>query len=101
MKYAPKVFGRLAFRKYSRPNENRRPINRGLFETESVVLGWRTTQELDVLSLRSESVIDRFGEYFERDNAFREALLYATGKGVASNKRIEIMDKLISEVLSD
>src|SRR5208282_2585643 len=33
---ASQVFGRFAFRKYFGPNEYRRPINRGLFETETV-----------------------------------------------------------------
>ena len=36
---AGKVFGRFAFRKYFGANQYRRPINRGLFETETVLFG--------------------------------------------------------------
>lgn len=99
MHAAPKVFGKMAFRKYSRSYEARRPINRGLFETEAVALASRTSQELDILETRSNQVIKRFGEVFESDSAFIGALLYATGKGLASNKRLEVIKLILEEVL--
>jgi len=95
---APLVFGRIAFRKYSAPNEARRPINRGLFETQAVALARRTEPELNILAVRSEKVKELFGEKFGEDQEFRNALLYATGKGSASNKRLEVMDQIFDEV---
>jgi hypothetical protein len=101
MEFAPKVFGRMAFRKYSGPGEYRRPINRGLFETESVILARHSQTELVKLSARSQKVIERFGSYFMGDKSFQGALLYATGKGAASNKRLEVIGKIFTEALND
>lgn len=100
MRVAPRVFGRIAFRKYSSPNEPRRPINRGLFETEAVALARCSESEIHALADRSDLVIERFRQRFESDNDFRNALLYATGKGWASNKRLEVMHTIFDEVLN-
>jgi hypothetical protein len=99
MQAAPRVFGRMAFRKYSKPFEARRPINRGLFETESVALALRNQSELDLLAERSKSVIEKFGIKFTIDSSFVGSLLYATGKGFASHKRLETINSIFEEVL--
>jgi hypothetical protein len=96
---APKVFGRIAFRKYSEPNEYRRPINRGLFETESVALARRNENELSILTSRSDQVIERFKVCYHQDDDFSNALLYATGRGRASNKRLETIGSIFDAVL--
>ncbi|MGE0356024.1 MAG: DUF262 domain-containing protein [Burkholderiales bacterium] len=100
MEFAPKVFGRIAFRKYSRPTEARKPINRGLFETEAVALARRTGSELGRLSQRSTQVIEAFGKAFVSDRTFADALLYATGRGSSSNKRLDVIEQIFDEVLS-
>jgi hypothetical protein len=99
MKYAPKIFGRIAFRKYSGMHESRRPINRGLFEAESVAVAQRTVEELEHLAAKSEVVIENFREVFESDQDFQNALLYATGRGGNTTKRIETIDNLLNEAL--
>ena len=99
MEYAPKIFGRIAFRKYSASYESRRPINRGLFEAESVAVSTRTTEELEKLTSKSDEVIEKFREVFENDRDFQNALLYATGRGGPTNKRIETINRILSEVL--
>jgi hypothetical protein len=96
---APHVFGRIAFRKYSAPDRHRRPINRGLFETESVVLARRSQNDLEALRGRSDLVIQKFAEHYETDEEFSNALLYATGRGRASNKRTETLDGILNEAL--
>jgi hypothetical protein len=96
---APKVFGRIAFRKYSPEGEHRRPINRGLFESETVALARRPQSELDFLATKSDLVIQKFAEHYKDDPDFISALLYATGRGRASNKRLETIDKIFNEVL--
>ncbi|MGC2332581.1 MAG: hypothetical protein WA581_14090, partial [Candidatus Acidiferrales bacterium] len=95
----PRVFGRIAFRKYSQPNEHRRPINRGLFETESVALARRSGEELAILERKSDLVVREFAEKYEKDDDFSNALLYATGRGRASNKRMEVIDRIFNEVI--
>jgi hypothetical protein len=100
MKWAPKVFGRIAFRKYSGEGESRRPINRGLFETEAVILARRSERDLEILSEKSTTLLTAFGKRFRDDSDFAGALLYATGRGAASNKRIEVFESLFEETLS-
>jgi hypothetical protein len=94
-----KVFGRFAFRKYYGPNQSRRPINRGLFETETVLLARRRPDELSVLADRSDLVLDGLAELFKKDD-FIGALLYATGRGSSSNKRLELLAGVFARVLN-
>jgi hypothetical protein len=98
--YAPRVFGDIVFRKYSLPGFHRKPINRGLFETECVALARRSVEELDELSKRSTLVIGSFGNMFEEDEHFVRSLLYATGRGRASNIRLQKIDKILDEALN-
>ena len=44
---------------------------------------------------------ETFGEFFNSDEKFKDALLYATGRGAASNKRLEIMEQIFNEALND
>ncbi len=99
LRAAPKVFDRIAFRKYSEPDEHRLPINRGLFETESVALARLTEGDLRILAKRSNRVIQKFKQYYEKDADFVNALLYATGRGRSSNKRLETINSILDEVL--
>lgn len=97
---APRVFGRFAFRKYFGPDQYRRPINRGLFETETLLLARRSPEELKVLAKRSDRVLEKLAQLLNTHNEFKSALLYATGRGSSSNKRIEVMDAALGEVLN-
>lgn len=94
------IFGRIAFRKYSGPNEARKPINRGLFESETVAVARRSDDEIAALTNRSEKVIAAFGKAFKSDVVFADSLLYATGRGSSSNKRIEVLDTIFDSALN-
>jgi hypothetical protein len=96
---APKVFGYMAFRKYSGPTEPRKPINRGLFETESVALACRSEAELTELAKGSATVRQLFKKYFDGDLSFSNSLLYATGRGSAANTRLRTINSIFDEVL--
>jgi len=97
---APRVFGRMAFRKYSGPNMSRHPINRGLFETEAVALARLNDNEIEILANKSNLVVAKFGEKFSNDEEFVNALLYATGRGSSSNTRLESLVEIFNEVLN-
>lgn len=96
---APKIFGRIAFRKHSFPNEPRRPINRGLFESESVAIARRSVAEIRLLQSKQAEIAKLFHNYLQNDAEFANSLLYATGRGLASNKRLEIFRKIFDEAL--
>ncbi|MCL4841101.1 MAG: DUF262 domain-containing protein [Bryobacteraceae bacterium] len=96
---SPRVFGRFAFRKYYGPNQSRRPINRGLFETETVLLARHSPEQISILADRSGQVLQGLAQLFENEE-FANALLYATGRGMSSNKRLELLGGLFAEVLN-
>ncbi len=100
MEAAPRIFKRFAFRKYYGPSYRLLPINRGLFETESVVLALRSTEELNTLEEHSDQVLNKLAYIFEHDTDFSDSLLYATGRGSSSNKRFSAMENIFKEVLS-
>jgi hypothetical protein len=98
---APKIFKRFAFRKYYGPGESRRPINRGLFETESVVLARYAPDELAALASKSDMILAKLAKLFETDADFNRALLYATGRGGSANKRTQLIGNILAEALND
>jgi hypothetical protein len=94
-----KIFGKFAFRKFSAPKWSRGPINRSLFETEMVILARRNPSELSTLAGRSSEVIEGLAKLFDKED-FANALLYATGRGSSSNKRLELLGELLDGVLN-
>jgi hypothetical protein len=101
MRFAPRIFGIHAFRKYYGSGYARSPINRGLFEAQSVVLARMSEDELEALSGKKEAVLASLCRAFERDRDFISSLLYATGRGSSSNKRISAIEEMLREVLND
>lgn len=101
MVYARKIFGIYAFRKYYGRQYARSPINRGLFESVSVVLSGFSLNELEHLSESSDRVLDSLEYLFRNDKPFTDSLLYATGRGGSSNVRISRLTEILQEVLDD
>lgn len=99
MKYSAQVFGRHAFRKYYGEGY-RRPINRGLFESEAVALSRFSDAELDVLAAKRVAVLEGLAALFKSNADFTSSLLYATGRGGASNIRLRALSSLLRGVLN-
>jgi hypothetical protein len=97
---APHVFGKSAFRKYFGPGQSRRPINRGLFETETVLLARASDDDLKQLASSSGRLLEKLAYLFNADSDFVNATLYATGRGSSSNKRLEKLENAFREVLN-
>jgi hypothetical protein len=99
MKAAPRVFGRHAFRKVWGINNWRSPINRGLFEAQSIALARLRQVEIDFLAEHSVDVLNKVIHSLKHDEEFSNAVSYGTGSAQASNTRIKVMGKLLKEVL--
>lgn len=98
MRFAPLIFGEHAFRKYYVEGEPRKPINRGLFEAESVVLGRISDARLYELKNKVPLILQKFADLMNTDSAFSSSLLYATGRGSSSNVRISKLSKMLELV---
>lgn len=99
MNAAPKVFGNFAFRKYYGPGFYRNPINRGLFESQSVALAQFSAKELALIEANSKYVLSKLADRFKTDDNFIRANLYSTGSGNSSNIRHGVMSEILNEVL--
>jgi hypothetical protein len=100
MHYAPKIFGKHAFRKYFGDGENRRPINRGLFESQSVAIALQSEKNLPKLSDKRDQILKALAGELNAGGAFTGALLYATGRGGSSNTRLKTLNSIFNEVLN-
>jgi hypothetical protein len=98
MKAAKMILGKHAFRK-STGLQSRKPINRGLFEAELIVLGALDEQLLEIAASRRETIESRLADALESNESFIRALLYATGSAEASNTRIDALSQLVKEVI--
>lgn len=96
---APQIFERHAFRKYFGPDQARRPINRGLFEAEMVLLARFTMEELKTLASRPKAVLGELASLFASSLEFNNVNLYATGRGSSSNIRLEMLGEALKKVL--
>ncbi len=94
------VFGEYAFRKRNRESRYRLPINKPLFETESISLAKLSDDELDLLRLRSELVSEKLLDLMD-DASFIDSISYATGDVARLRFRFEAMEKMLGDVLAE
>jgi hypothetical protein len=100
MQAARKVFGRHAFRKVWDTHGWRSPINRGLFEAESVALARLSDDQMEALASHKEEVIGKLIHALKTDSVFSNALLYGTGSAQASNTRLKTVTAIFEEILN-
>ena len=96
---AHRVFGIYAFRKRYSYSSSRLPVNKPLFETESIALAKLSDEELNVLQMRGELVEERFFELM--DNAtFVDSISYATGDVTKLRFRFSAIEQMLKGVLA-
>lgn len=100
MNYSRKLFGIYAFRKYY-GDTKRLPINRSLFESQSVVVSMFDDAQLDTLSSRQDRILVKLAKEFKNGGEFANSLLYATGRGASSNIRVKTIRSILHGVLND
>lgn len=97
---AKSIFGNHVFRK-SIGYRNRTPINRGLFESQLVVLSAYSDDEISLLIKRKEQVSSALKTALGYGTDLSNALLYATGSADASNFRVNQLSEIFNGALSD
>lgn len=94
---ASEIFGENAFRKISKKNKRKYPVNKALFEVWSVTLSHLTDNEIKILKNKRQILIDKFINYADNDKEFLASISQAANK---VEYRFEIVAKIIREVLS-
>lgn len=95
---ACQVRGKHAFRK-SAGMQQRKPINRGLFEAELVVFGALDPQALSLATTQKSRVEDLFIAALAENKELIQSLLYGTGSAESSNARIAALNSVIKEAV--
>jgi uncharacterized protein with ParB-like and HNH nuclease domain len=74
---AEKIFGDSAFRKISKVNPKKYPVNKALFEAWTVSLSDLSHREIDLLYARREELVDRFSELIDTNEEFARSVSQA------------------------
>jgi hypothetical protein len=90
------VRGKHAFRK-SAGTKQRKPVNRGLFESELIAFGSLDSYTLSRTVNQRCRVEELFVKALANNKDFIQALLYGTGSAESSNARIEAINNVIKE----
>lgn len=101
MNGAYSLFGDDAFRKRFGRNDNRKPINKALFEVWSVSLAKLINGELQILIERKDQLMDEFILLLNNDPVFSNSLSSGTGDRARVIKRFTAIEGLIQKLLSN
>ena len=93
---AHQVLGKAAFRRWP-PGQNRRgPINRAVFESQSIAL---SEYELDELLPRKEQIVTAFRAAFD-DQDYARSVTVGTGDPKAVERRLGKTKAILAEALA-
>ncbi|MGW2790574.1 DUF262 domain-containing protein [Streptomyces sp. NPDC001251] len=93
------VFGEHAFRKRFRGTGRRSPVNKALFEAQSVTVSGYTTPEIELLAARRAQVEEGFLGLMD-DADFFNAVSAGTGDVNKVKLRFRLLDEMFRKVLS-
>lgn len=93
-----KVRGKHAFRK-STGLQQRKPINRGLFEAELITFGSLDPETLVLAVHKKSKVEELFAVSLKEDKELIQSLLYGTGSPESSNARVTSLNTTIREAI--
>ncbi len=103
MTAAYNIFGNDAFRKCSRPNAPRSPLNKALFESWSVNLSKLSDEQIQTLINRRDQLKEGFMRLMndrEVEPRFESSISQGTGDTRKVKRRFSAIEQLIQEVLA-
>ena len=92
------VRGMHAFRK-SAGAQQRKPINRGLFEGELIVFGALDPETLSLATAQKLRIEELFVTALAENKELIQSLLYGTGSAESSNSRIAALSSVVKEAI--
>lgn len=93
------IFGTDAFKKRFYTTDKRKPINKALFETWSVLLAQLSENESEKLINNKEYLKELYVELLKNDVSFDNSISYSTSKKIMVNIRFDTLTNLLREVL--
>ncbi|WVM88376.1 DUF262 domain-containing protein [Halopseudomonas pachastrellae] len=92
------IRGKHAFRK-SAGAQQRKPINRGLFEAELIVFGSLDPETLALATANKHKIEELFFAALLKNKELIQSLLYGTGSAESSNARIATLNSIVMEAI--
>jgi hypothetical protein len=99
MKYSVEIFGNDAFRKRYNKDDSRKPINKALFETWSVILGGLSDDQLRLLSNKREDLISRYITLLNNNKNFERSITTGTSQNTSVQIRFKFIESIVKETL--
>ena len=100
MMAAKQIFGKNhAFRKQYRKNDNRKPLNKALFDVWSVSLAKLADAERAVMVKQKEQVLEEFMNTLNADQDFEKSISTGTGEKRSVTKRFDTIGDIIKKIL--
>ncbi len=99
MNAASDIFDNDAFRRRSKKDDNRKLLNKALFDTWSVNLAKLSENELKRLISKKEELKDKFIHLMNENGDFMKSIAYSTGDKKAVETRFSEINKLLRELL--
>lgn len=100
MKTAFKLFGEDAFRKRTDQRDNRKPINKALFEVQSVIYAKMSDSQLQLLTNRKNDYKKKFIE-LNKDEKFKYSISSGTGQKESVIRRFSELKRITEETIED
>lgn len=101
MSTAWKIFKDDAFRKRYKAEDNRKPINKSLFEAWSVILAQLNDDQRKILSNNKNILKQKFTALLNDDKKFEQSISSGTGKTPMVLTRHHGIRKIVEQVLND
>lgn len=98
MDAAHRLFGEYAFRKMSKLNDRKYPLNKALFDSWAVNLSRLSEIEIEKLISKKDNVMERFIKLLKNEE-FNSYITFGTGKIKAVKIRFSKIKQLIKECL--
>lgn len=93
------IFGNDAFRKRYNKNDPRKPINKALFESWSVILGGLNVEQLRILSNKKNMLITNYMFLLNNDKSFERSITTGTSQSGSVLMRFQRIESTIKEVI--
>lgn len=99
MNAAYDIFGDDAFRKRFSRTDNRKPINKALFEVWSVTLAKLSSLDNEALIKKKDQLVDEFILLLNNDSTFSDSLSSGTGDKTRVVKRFTTIQNLVQKII--
>ena len=92
-----RVFGDMAFRKQTAPQQAKRPLNKAIFEVMSVLFSKLTDKESENIEIHRKEFIEEFWNTIKENSTFSNSFSEGTGMSNSVKNRFSITENIMNK----